>query len=284
VGVVGLGQVGGSLVKSLRAHHALLTVLGYDRDAALAERVRRWCRWRGTLARLVEASDVIVLAVPVPAIMALFPAIADAAARRRRQGALVVCDTGTLKVPIMAAARPWRGAFDLVGLHPLAGTEGRGWESARAGMFRGQKIVYCGGRPEGQALCRELIELVGGVPVEMNPQVHDRMVAEAIGLPHVLAFASAGLGRSSKQPNSLKGGSWQSLTRVAHSDAAMVAGFLSENAPEQMRVLRRFRRQLDRFQTVLAREDAEALETLLRRWQEEKAVARRRHARTRKRS
>lgn len=267
IGVIGLGQIGGSIVRSLARLRPEISVYGTDRDPALVWRVRRYCRWRPGPAELVADCHVVVLAVPVPAAIALLPALSEYARERRGRGRLVVMDTGTVKQEIVAAARRHLRRFDFVGLHPLAGREWGGWPSGHARLFKNRRIVYCpGSGARAAAIARQLIGLLGAIPVRMDPAVHDRLAALVIGLPHVLAFAAIGLSERSRKPNSLRGGSWESLTRVARSDPEMVAGFLSMNRRELRRTLTAFRKNLDRVMIALERQDSPALCRILESW------------------
>jgi prephenate dehydrogenase len=267
VGIVGTGQVGGSLVRRLSRYRTALTVCAFDRDQALAAQVGRFARFCDSLADLVCESDVVVLAVPVHTAIRLLPRIAALAGRRRSARKLIVFDTGTVKERIVAAAARHEAAFDFVGLHPLAGTEGPGWEAANPAMFDGRAVVMCPARPRAVRVARELVALVGGIPVRMDACEHDRLVAEGIGLPHILAFAAAGMGGRALDGAVLKAGSWRSLTRVAASSADMVAGFLHGNRAHQLRVLAAFSRQLDVVARALRHPSVQPLERRLEAWQ-----------------
>ncbi|MBI3871465.1 MAG: prephenate dehydrogenase/arogenate dehydrogenase family protein [candidate division Zixibacteria bacterium] len=261
VGVIGLGQVGGSIVQSLGRYRPTLTVYGYDVNSVLARRARTHCRWAQSIRDIVGASDLLILAAPVPAILRLLPIVAAEARGHRAGKRLTVLDTGTVKAAPMRVAARYKGLFDFVGLHPLAGNERRGWDAATPDLFLDRRIVYCTTAPRSRCVAhaRELITLLGGTAIKMDAQEHDRFAALAIGLPHVLAFAADGLANAPKRGNPLRGGSWESLTRVAASEPTMVAGFLSANVREQTRILRRFGRRLDGLIRALENQSAAEL-------------------------
>lgn len=267
IGVVGLGQIGGSLVRQLGRHRPALTVRGHDRQADISRKARRYCSWCADLEQLVTSCDIVMLSVPVPEIIRLLPVIQELAAGRTRPRRLLVCDTGTLKAPVVAAAARCAPAYDFVGLHPLAGGERNGWDAARADLFRDRPVIFCPARTGHAAVARELIGLLGAQPVAMDPKVHDRIVARTIGLPHLIAFAAAGLRPAVPLRSPLRGRSWKSLTRVAASDPAMVVGFFHDNIGNQLRALRQFRARLDRVETALQRPSLGPLASLLGRWQ-----------------
>jgi len=263
IGVLGAGQTGGSLIRRLGGCRPQVTVLASDRDRGLARVVKRHARWRDSLHELVRQSDVLVLAVPVHEVVRLLPRVAQLAARRTRARRLIVCDVSTIKGPVVAAAARQRAAFDFVGLHPLAGVERSGWRASSAAMFAGKVVLYSPAAPALDRVARAMIRVMGGRPVPMAWDEHDRLVATTIGLPHVLAYAAAGLAEQGAAAAAVTGGSWRSLTRVAVSSPAMVAGFLHGNAAHQLRLLRRFRANLDRLGRALRAGSRPALERQL---------------------
>jgi len=265
IGIVGAGLIGGSFIRALRRHRPAIRILATDRNLTLAPLVARYASWCVTLDALVTQSDVVVLAVPVPAIIGLLPRVAKLAASRQSRRRLLVCDTGTLKAPVMAAARRHVAHFDFVGLHPMAGGEDNGWGASRARLFRGRSVMLCATAAAPGRRARELATLIGGVPRPTDARTHDRAVAAFIGLPHLLAFAAAGLD-GLPRVDALRGDSWKSLTRVSVSDARMVAGFYYGNATNQLAVLRRYRAVLGRIEALLRRGSLKGLERQLARW------------------
>ncbi|MCX6546372.1 MAG: prephenate dehydrogenase/arogenate dehydrogenase family protein [Acidobacteria bacterium] len=276
IGIIGAGQIGGSIVRCLSRRRPALTVCVFDLDRSLGPKIRPFARVCRALDILVRESDVVVLAVPVQTAIRLLPRIARLTDRRSSRRRLIVCDTSTVKAAVIAAAARHRADFDFVGLHPLAGTEGQGWGSSDAGLFKGRRVVICPAGRRASRVARELIGLVGGVPIAMDAGDHDRLAAEGIGLPHVLAFAAAGLGARAPGADLLKGGSWRSLTRVAASSPAMVAGFLHQNRDHQLRVLALFTKRLDAVARALGRPTVCGLERRLAAWQPHAGTAGRR--------
>jgi len=270
VGVVGLGQIGSSIIRRLAPLRPSIHLAGTDRLSALATKARRYCRWRESLDDVVAISDLLILAVPVPAIIELMPQVANAARNREQSAPLLVTDTGTIKSPVAKAARKYARAFEYIGIHPLSGGERNGWQAGRANLFVGDKFVCCErGTSRRVRVAHELIALLGAKPVTIDAAAHDRMIATTIGLPHLLAYAVQGLPRRAADVQRLHGRSWGSLTRVAASDPSMVAGFLFTNAREQTAIARAFRNHLDQLIAALDDPTGKKLESLLRRWRRE---------------
>jgi prephenate dehydrogenase len=267
IGVVGLGQIGGSIIKSLAPHSADVSLVGFDRDSALRTRLRRHAAWAATLEEIVIDSDLLLLAVPVPAILKLLPIVAALARKRNGSARLLVLDTGTIKAPVVRAAAKYRRDMEFIGLHPLSGGERNGWPASRADLFLGDRVICCAKtRTRAESIAHELIALLGAHVIHIDPARHDRLIATTIGLPHMLAYAAQGLPARSGAVRRLHGRSWGTLTRVAVSDPEMVGGFLCTNSREQTRIARLFQKRLNLMIAALDDPTGRKIETLLRRW------------------
>src|SRR5690349_9570084 len=188
--VIGLGLIGGSLARDLRARG--VRVHGYDRDA---ETVRAAAEW-GVLALdslsadALAAAELVVLAVPVTAAAELLGEL---------EGALgpgcVVTDLGSTKRSIVRAAEAAGMGERFVGSHPLAGDHRSGWAAAREGLFAGATVYLCPARDtSADALesVRSLWLALGARPREMDAAEHDRQLAWTSHLPQAAASALAG--------------------------------------------------------------------------------------------
>lgn len=238
IAVIGLGQIGGSILKRLARHRPKLYLLAHDRDRRLASRAAPYGEWITGLDTVVERSDIIIIATPVPSIISLLRDIAGHVSSRKKK--LLVLNTGTVQQAVAAEAAKHKHKINHAGFHPLAGAEGRGWNSSRADLLASRRIVIT---PQAMArlpVVRALANALDAQALPMDAKSHDRYVAEAIGLPHLLAFAAQGMSAQ----NPLRAGSWASLTRVAAANPEMVAGFLNANAAEQRKALARFEKEL----------------------------------------
>lgn len=261
IAIVGCGQIGGSIIRRLSQLRPKPSLLATDRDRRLAAKIALFAEWATDLQTVVNRSDVIIIATPVPAVITILQKIA--AVPRPRRGKLLIIDTGTVRESIDREAGKYRSRFDHVGLHPLAGTEGQGWESSRSDLFAGRTAIVTPQAKSRNRFIRDLLSGLGAKALPMDAKAHDRLVAECIGLPHLLAYAAKGMSHH----NPLRAGSWNSLTRVASSDPEMVAGFLVANAAAQAKALLQFRRQLRMLEKSLHDRSGRLLLKLLTQWQ-----------------
>lgn len=257
IAVIGCGQIGGSILKRLASLRPRVSLIAHDRDRRLSSKVARYAGWVTDFDSAIKQADIVIISTPVPAIITLLGRIARASKSRSSQ--LLVLDTGTVRQAIHHEAAKYKSRFDHIGLHPLAGAEGDGWGTARADLFDGRRIVVTPARKSRLPIVRVLTKSLGATILPMDAGPHDRLVAESIGLPHLLAFAAQAMAHD----NPLRAGSWASLTRVAASNPEMVAGFLSMNANEQKKAIARFERQLAKLKKSLGDRSGTALLRML---------------------
>ncbi|RBY96200.1 prephenate dehydrogenase/arogenate dehydrogenase family protein [Blastococcus sp. TF02-8] len=235
VGVVGLGQLGGSLAAALVA--AGREVSGWDVDPA----ARNAAAARGVRITQ-ELSGVVVLAVPLPAMTTALDDLAvdpDA----------TVTDLGSVKVPVVEALG---GAFGgrFVGGHPMCGTERSGHGATDPGLFAGARWALC--LEPGTELPRwlrvaEVALAVGAEVVPVTAAEHDDAVAAVSHVPHLLAAAlAAAAAEAGPLALALTAGSFRDGTRVIGSDPAFVTAMVEGNAGPASAALDRVRAQLDR--------------------------------------
>jgi prephenate dehydrogenase len=237
VAVLGLGLIGGSLVRRLAL--AGLTVTGYDADpgtraiartaAAMAGRSRAW-RVAGSVEEAVDGVDAVICAVPLPALGRVLDAVAAAG----YEGLLT--DVTSVKGPAaeLAAARAPRARW--VGGHPMAGTERSGFAAGDAALFDGCAWVLCLDRQTRVADWIALAALYAGIGARVVPATaagHDDAVARISHLPHLVAAALAtGAARGEAGPLALAlaAGSFRDGTRVAATAPALTAAMCGANA------------------------------------------------------
>jgi prephenate dehydrogenase len=235
VGVVGLGQLGGSLAAALAAGGR--AVSGWDvdptaRDAAATRGVRITQKFAG----------VVVLAVPLPVMeSALEGLTVDPDA--------TITDLGSVKRPVLEALGAALGNR-LVGGHPMCGTERSGSTAVDPALFTGARWALCLEPDTDLARWLRVAEVALAVGAEVVPVTaaeHDDAVAAISHVPHLLAAAlAAAAAEAGPLALALAAGSFASGTRVAGSDPAFVTAMVEGNAVPTAAALARVQQQLAR--------------------------------------
>lgn len=244
VAVIGLGLIGGSL--ALRLREVGVHVVGIDIDLRAVEeaQARRAVDAGGVGLDLVGGADLVIVATP----LAQVAPVGLAAARRMRPGAILT-DTGSVKVPVVAAisgALP--GGVRFVGGHPMAGNEKQGMAAADASLLDGRPYVLTPTArtdPAAVATMRAVIAALRMQPVVLDPVQHDELVAQASHLPYLVSLA---LDRAiADDARAVGGPTMGDMTRAARSPLALWQEICRANREAILRALVRFEAEVARL-------------------------------------
>jgi len=180
--IVGTGLIGASVGLAARAA-GVGDVRGWDVDpAALTMAAEREAvDAADSLGAAVSGAELVIVAAPVAALPAQVAAVLD-----ETSDETTVSDVGSTKTPVTRAVSDAR----FIGGHPVCGSEAHGPEHASGGLFRGATWFLTPDTttdPERYRMLHGFVASVGAVPVAVDPQAHDRLVALTSHLPHALA-------------------------------------------------------------------------------------------------
>ncbi|SDH07946.1 3-phosphoshikimate 1-carboxyvinyltransferase [Pseudomonas flavescens] len=249
--VVGLGLIGGSFAKGLRARGVCREVVGVDLDPQarrMAVELGVADRCEEQLAAACQGADVIMLAVPILAMERVLGELA-----RLNLGDAILTDAGSAKGNVVRAAEAVFGGVPVrfVPGHPIAGSEQSGVEAANGELFKRHKVILTPlAQTDATALQRvdQLWRELGADVEHMQVEHHDQVLAATSHLPHLLAF---GLVDSlAKRNENLEifryaAGGFRDFTRIAGSDPVMWHDIFLANREAVLRTLDVFRDDLD---------------------------------------
>jgi prephenate dehydrogenase len=212
--VVGDGLIGRSVRLAWLRRHPEAEVRSLDRGSDLAA---------------LAATDIVVLATPVDAILEMVPQLPQLAPR-----ASLIVDTGSTKQAIAARAQA-AGLQNFVAGHPMAGGSTTGPSGARADLFDGRTwlLVVGGVNEELREQARRFVQALGAVPVETPDRgaLHDRVVAAVSHLPQIVASALLARVGESVGADGLRwsGGGLRDTTRLAESHSDIWRSIVATN-------------------------------------------------------
>jgi prephenate dehydrogenase len=244
--IIGVGLIGGSLARALRAAGYCGEVIGAGRNPVhLRQAVELGVidRFETDPGQAVAGADVVLVAVPLGAMEGVFRAI-----RGHLTADTVLTDAGSAKGSVIEAARRAFGHVPdyFVPGHPIAGTENSGVAASVPELYRNRRVILTpleNTDPAAALRVRAMWEAAGAHVSEMEPAHHDAVLAATSHLPHVLAFtlvdSLARLG-DREEIFAYAAGGFRDFTRIASSDPVMWRDICLANGDAIQLMIERF--------------------------------------------
>ena len=274
--IIGVGLIGGSLARVLRAKGEVGEIVGVGRGAAnLARAVELGVidRFTHDPVAAVEGADMVFLAIPVCSITAMTARIAPFLTP-----GCVVTDGGSVKGEIVSACEPLMlpGTF-FVGGHPIAGTEKSGVEASFPTLYEGRRCIITPSPdtdPDAMAKVVRMWEITGSEVVLMDTAKHDRVLAAISHLPHMVAYslvnAVGDYDRFDESILKYTAGGFKDFTRIASSDPAMWRDIAMMNREGILELTDFFAAYLAELRALVEKGDARGLEEFFTRSKEKR--------------
>jgi prephenate dehydrogenase len=270
VTIIGVGLIGGSLAKVLKARGLAGEIVGAGRSRETLEKA---CalgvidRGEQNLASAVLDADLVVLATPV----GTFETITADIAGHLKKGS-ILSDVGSVKGKLVRAMeKVLPPDVQFVPAHPIAGREKHGVEAATGDLFQGARcIITPTKRTDGEALERVqgLWQAAGMQVVTMDPDRHDHIFAAVSHLPHTAAYAmvSTVAEYSEGETNyiNFSGAGFRDFTRIAASSPEMWRDICLLNGKNIVEMIEHYQFSLNRIKKAIKENNPKKLEQLMR--------------------
>lgn len=269
--IVGVGLIGGSLARAVRAAGAGGEIVGHGRDAAHLRRAVELGvidRFETDPVAAVRGADLVVLATPLGAMRNLFATLAG-----HLDDGCVITDVGSSKGSVVADARAGLGVElgRFVPGHPIAGTEKSGVEASFAELYRDRRVILTPlpeNPPETVARVRALWEAAGSEVAEMGVEHHDLVLAATSHLPHMLAYTLVDTLARMHDKDEIFGyaaGGFRDFTRIASSDPVMWRDVCVANRDAILGMIERFQADLTLLADAIRDGDQELISEVFER-------------------
>jgi prephenate dehydrogenase len=268
VTIIGVGLIGGSLAKVLKAKGLAGRIIGSGRSRETLELALKL----GVIddmgqapAAAVEGADLVVIASPVGA----FERIVAEIGPKLKKGAILT-DVGSVKgelVKRIEALLP-PGVHYVPG-HPIAGKEKHGVAEASETLFDGARCILTPtAKTDPQALdaVKAIWVAAGATVVLMDADAHDHIFAAVSHLPHAAAFAMVNMVAefNAGEENYIKfsGAGFRDFTRIAASSPEMWRDVCLLNGDNIVEMIEHYQFALNRIKKAIKHKDGPKLEKL----------------------
>lgn len=257
--IFGLGLMGGSLALALRPYAQTIVgidtnhkALNYAKDNGIID------EYTDELVAGVHGADVVVLCAPVRIILDV---VKNQIGTYLRSNTLLI-DIGSTKADICEAMGRLPIGIHAIGGHPMTGKERSGIEASDPHLYRGKPFVLCPTRrttPATRHRALAFVQAIEAMPIEMDAQRHDRVVATISHVPYLLSAALMATAAQEAQYDeaiwTLAAGGFRDTTRLAGSDITMMSDIIGTNRQAIAVLLANFRVQLALLEAMLLGED-----------------------------
>lgn len=229
--IVGLGLIGGSIAKALKAsdekNEYEIFAIDTSESALLDAQSAGVINAKATQAD-IESADIIYLCVYPDAAIKFIEENADKVKKD-----CIITDTCGIKQEICAAVAKKQEDVDFtfIAAHPMAGKEKSGFTASDPSIFSGASYIIAKTNEDDRSR-EKLIKLAQkmgfGKIIETTPEKHDEIIAFTSQVPHVLACAYVMSPRCAEHTG-FSAGSYRDVSRVADINSELWANLFLEN-------------------------------------------------------
>jgi prephenate dehydrogenase len=264
IGFIGLGLIGGSIAKRLKAIDndiELIATAGHEETVAEAYNI-------GLIEndRLLPVDDFcdcdhIFLCTPVMRNIEYLKAL-----KGKIKPGCIITDVGSVKSDIHKAVKALGMEDCFIGGHPMAGSEKTGISNANEHLLENAYYILTPTEGTPSAAIREMKDIVislGAIPMILDYETHDYATAAISHLPHVIAYSLVNLVKESDDENetlkTIAAGGFKDITRIASSSPVMWENICLENREQLIKLIDAYMKSLVNMRTLIAEGDGDAL-------------------------
>ena len=247
--VIGLGLIGGSIVRDIKLKKLAETVYAYDKHAKSLEKAKAagWIDF--AIHEFNDIKDIkpdfIIVATPIKSAAKI---LLDLAQEESLSNSIFT-DTASAKGFIYEYLKDIK-VKNIALSHPMAGSHNSGFDASKEDLFNNKKTIIVDAfniGSENLAIVEQLWQKLGSETIKMNVDEHDYAVAYASHLPHLIAFglADAIKNEANSNINESSAGGLKEFLRIAASDPDMWTDILITNKEAIINSLNQFNTSIE---------------------------------------
>lgn len=263
-GFVGLGLIGGSIARAIREKLPKSRIIVYDINP-------------DTLGQSLSAGvanvtcdaidshfgdcDIIFLCAPVQKNDENLLAVKEVLSPHT-----LLTDVGSVKSEIHRHVHAAGLDAQFIGGHPMAGSDRVGFVNSKAILLQNAYYILTptSDVPSEKVDCyRSLVELLGAIPLILEPAKHDYLTAAVSHLPHLIASSLVNLVRDEDDDEGLMkqiaAGGFKDITRIASSSPAVWQQICLTNTENITKLLDDYIASLQQIRAELSTQDGDEL-------------------------
>lgn len=263
-GFIGLGLIGGSIARAIRAAFPAARLLAYDvRESSLRLALQE--QVLNEICPAIDASfsgcDYIFLCAPVSCNDENLSAL-----KQYLSPHTILTDVGSVKTGIHRQVEALGLEEQFIGGHPMTGSERIGYQNSKATLLENAYYILTPSDKvpdEKLSDYRSLVATMGAIPLVLSYKEHDFVTAAISHLPHVIASSLVNLVKNADSEAGIMkmvaAGGFKDITRIASSSPVMWQQICLTNRENISALLNRY---IDCLTEISARIDAGSADAL----------------------
>lgn len=266
IAVIGLGLIGGSILKGLKDKG--FELLGIARrketiDQALVENI---INKGSTGIGLACKADLIFVCTPINKTIETINLLSS-----KVKPETIITDVASLKGEILDFINAVQSPVRFIGGHPMAGTENKGLDASSENLFEEAKWVLTPSKWSNQEDLIKLssvIEKLGAKIVITDPIQHDKAVALISHMPLFLSQSLFGMVKAypdkdiSELALTLASSGFRDMTRLATTNPELSKDMLMQNKENVFMAVKELKKYLDKLEKELIEDEENFVKTI----------------------
>jgi len=262
--IIGLGLIGGSIVKALNYRFGKLDISVVDKNPdSINTALKEGSITRGFtyINEYVLDSDLIFLCTPVKHTIEYIEKL-----HKNTKSSTIITDVGSTKEEVIHYVNNLPEPPCFIGGHPMAGSEKTGYNYSSPHLFENAYYILTPSKNSGEysvELMKKLVSEIGGIPIVMDSSVHDKAAAGISHVPHVIASALVNMVKRIDFPDGkmrmLAAGGFKDITRIASSNPDLWQNIVMSNKHYIKDILMTFIEELTEFVKYLEFSNSEEI-------------------------
>ena len=262
--VVGVGLIGGSIIRALKESSFSGKVYGIDSDVGTLTTAHNLGYIQNQDTNIPKDLDniLVIFSVPVLSIQEVMSHIKTLINAKN----VIYTDTLSVKSSVLKTLETKDNSFlnRFVLSHPIAGSEQSGFKASSATLFKGKLSIICPHENNSKrdvSKVEDFWKAIGSYTKKLSVHDHDELFGKTSHMPHVIAYAIMDSLYQDLGDKAFlySGGSLEGYTRIASSDPIMWKDIMVSNDKSILSSIESFKTSLDKLSELIETNNATGL-------------------------
>lgn len=221
IGIIALGLIGGSILKSLSDKNLEITIVSQNEETL--KKAKKYAKTVSNDIKDVKNCDIVFVCTPINKTIETLDKLEDIVKKT-----CIVTDVASVKEFVMEKKRPYR----FIGSHPMAGTEFSGFDASFKELFIDAKWVITPSQEttkEDTKTLEDTIKLTGAKTILSDAKEHDLAVALMSHMPMLMSQAIFKTASNNNLALQLASSGFRDTTRLAMTNTTMAQDMMNYN-------------------------------------------------------